>query len=148
MILSALDGGVPARWVAGDEVYRGNPALRGDLEQRGVGYVLAVACDHHGSTAADDVLSSHRGRGAAIDDRAVDDGVRDRRVGQFVGNGLQRVEGEGCEVGMCADRHPAGPAGWSRRRASGAGRRARSSPRREGPLSVWSARVKWVAKLT
>jgi SRSO17 transposase len=52
MILRALDGGVPARWVAGDEVYGGNPTLRGDLEQRRVGYVLAVACDHRVSTAA------------------------------------------------------------------------------------------------
>lgn len=52
MILRALGGGVPARWVAGDEVYGGNPTLRGDLEQRGVGYVLAVALDHHVTTAA------------------------------------------------------------------------------------------------
>lgn len=52
MILRALDGGVPARWVAGDEVYGGNPTLLGDLEQRGVGYVLAVACDHRVTTAA------------------------------------------------------------------------------------------------
>jgi SRSO17 transposase len=52
MILRALDGGVPARWVAGDEVYGGNPTLRGDLEHRGVGYVLAVACDHRVTTAA------------------------------------------------------------------------------------------------
>jgi SRSO17 transposase len=52
MVLRALDGGVPARWVAGDEVHGGNPALRGDLEPRRVGYVLAVACDHRVTTAA------------------------------------------------------------------------------------------------
>jgi SRSO17 transposase len=52
MILRALDGGVPARWVAGDEVYGGNPTLRGNLEKRRVGYVLAVACDHRVTTAA------------------------------------------------------------------------------------------------
>ena len=52
MIARALDAGVPARWVAGDEVYGGNPTLRGDLEKRRVGYVLAVACDHRVTTAA------------------------------------------------------------------------------------------------
>jgi len=46
MICRALDAGVPAAWVAGDEVYGANPALRAELEARGVGYVLAVACDH------------------------------------------------------------------------------------------------------
>jgi SRSO17 transposase len=46
MITRALDAGVPARWVAADEVYGGDPTLRGDLERRAVGYVLAVACDH------------------------------------------------------------------------------------------------------
>jgi SRSO17 transposase len=51
MILRALDGGVPARWVAADEVYGGNPTLRADLEKRQVGYVLAVACDHRVTTA-------------------------------------------------------------------------------------------------
>ena len=46
MISRALDAGVPAAWVAGDEVYGANPGLRAELEARGVGYVLAVACDH------------------------------------------------------------------------------------------------------
>src|SRR3979411_519155 len=50
MILRALDGGVPAQWVAADEVYGGNPTLRGDLEKRQIGYVLAVACDHRVAT--------------------------------------------------------------------------------------------------
>lgn len=52
MITRALDSGVLARWVAGDEVYGGNPALRTVLEQRNVGYVLAVACDHQIATKA------------------------------------------------------------------------------------------------
>jgi SRSO17 transposase len=52
MILRALDAGVPARWVAADEVYGGNPTLRSKLEQRQVGYVLAVACDHRVTTTA------------------------------------------------------------------------------------------------
>jgi SRSO17 transposase len=46
MICRALDAGVPAAWVAGDEVYGANPGLRAALQARGIGYVLAVACDH------------------------------------------------------------------------------------------------------
>jgi SRSO17 transposase len=46
MLARALEAGVPASWVAGDEVYGADPALRGDLEARGTGYVLAVACRH------------------------------------------------------------------------------------------------------
>ncbi|MEN3616212.1 IS701 family transposase [Plantactinospora sp. ZYX-F-223] len=45
MIAAALDNGVPAGWVTGDEVYGADPRLRTDLEQRGIGYVLAVGCD-------------------------------------------------------------------------------------------------------
>ena len=46
MLARALDAGVPAAWVTGDEVYGADPGLRAELEARGVGYVLAVACDH------------------------------------------------------------------------------------------------------
>uniref|UniRef100_UPI0026D2C6A4 transposase n=1 Tax=Micromonospora purpureochromogenes TaxID=47872 RepID=UPI0026D2C6A4 len=45
MIAAALDAGVPVGWVTGDEVYGADPGLRDDLEQRGIGYVLAVGCD-------------------------------------------------------------------------------------------------------
>src|SRR6266508_2537161 len=34
------------RGVTGDEVYGADPGLRAELEARGIGYVLAVACDH------------------------------------------------------------------------------------------------------
>jgi SRSO17 transposase len=44
MIVAALDAGVPAGWVTGDEVYGQDPRLRAELERRGVGYVLAVSC--------------------------------------------------------------------------------------------------------
>jgi SRSO17 transposase len=44
MILHALDAGVLASWVTGDEVYGGNPHLRMALEEHGIGYVMAVAC--------------------------------------------------------------------------------------------------------
>ena len=46
MLARALDAGVPAGWVTGDEVYGADPGLRAELEARGIGYVLAVACDH------------------------------------------------------------------------------------------------------
>ncbi|MFE2061971.1 IS701 family transposase [Streptomyces sp. NPDC059467] len=52
MITRALDVGVPASWVADDEVYGANPHLRTALEKRQVGYVLAVARDHQIITRA------------------------------------------------------------------------------------------------
>ncbi|HEX2075604.1 MAG TPA: IS701 family transposase [Geodermatophilus sp.] len=52
MLVRALDAGVPAGWVSGDEVYGADPKLRGELEDRLVGYVLAVACDHRCPTGA------------------------------------------------------------------------------------------------
>jgi SRSO17 transposase len=42
MLARALDAGVPAAWVTGDEVYGGDRRLRGDLEARRRPYVLAV----------------------------------------------------------------------------------------------------------
>ncbi len=52
MIARALDADMPARWVAGDEVYGADPGLRSDLEHRQVGYVLTVACDHRVNSLA------------------------------------------------------------------------------------------------
>lgn len=59
MITRALDAGVAAGWATGDEVYGGDPKLRQALEDRGIGYVLAVACSHQvrthtGKIRADD----------------------------------------------------------------------------------------------
>jgi hypothetical protein len=51
MIARFLDAGHHALWVAGDEVYGGNPKLRAALEERGTGYVLAVACIQEFTTA-------------------------------------------------------------------------------------------------
>ncbi|HEU5397891.1 MAG TPA: IS701 family transposase [Gammaproteobacteria bacterium] len=42
MVERALDAGVPAAWVAGDEVYGGDSKFRAPLEERGQAYVLAV----------------------------------------------------------------------------------------------------------
>ncbi|EFL39903.1 transposase [Streptomyces griseoflavus Tu4000] len=57
MIAAALDAGVEAPWVTGDEAYGQDPQLRAALEARGTGYVMAVACStrvriNHGRTAA------------------------------------------------------------------------------------------------
>ena len=51
MLTRALSAGVPARWVAGDEVYGADPVLRAELEARRVGYVLAIGCDRRVPTA-------------------------------------------------------------------------------------------------
>jgi len=42
MLTRAMDAGVPARWVTGDEVYGQQPRLRTMLAQRAMSYVLAV----------------------------------------------------------------------------------------------------------
>lgn len=52
MIGRALDAGIPAAWVTGDEVYGADPGLRADLERRRIGYVLAVAATHQVTTVA------------------------------------------------------------------------------------------------
>ncbi|MDF5754611.1 IS701 family transposase [Spongiactinospora sp. TRM90649] len=43
MVADALDAGLAARWVSGDEVYGQDPRLRAMLERRRIGYVLAIA---------------------------------------------------------------------------------------------------------
>jgi SRSO17 transposase len=65
MIAAALDSGITASWVTGDEAYGQDPHLRTVLEARGTGYVLAVACSarvriNHGRTTvrADTVAGS------------------------------------------------------------------------------------------
>ena len=47
MLTRALDAGVPAGWVAGDEVYGQHSRLRLALEERGMAYVLAVPVNQH-----------------------------------------------------------------------------------------------------
>jgi SRSO17 transposase len=53
MLARALDPRVPAAWVTGDELYGTDPRLLAELERRGIGYVLAVACDHRLLAAGD-----------------------------------------------------------------------------------------------
>ncbi|MER6618691.1 IS701 family transposase [Streptomyces xantholiticus] len=52
MIERFLDAGHHVGWVTGDEVYGGNPKLRTALQERGTGYVLAVACSVEVPTGA------------------------------------------------------------------------------------------------
>lgn len=52
MIERFLEAGHRVGWVTGDEVYGGNPKLRTALEERGIGYVLAVACSAEVITGA------------------------------------------------------------------------------------------------
>jgi len=52
MVTRALAAGVPASWVAGDEVYGGDPHLRAGLEHHRIGYVLSVARTHRVTTGA------------------------------------------------------------------------------------------------
>ncbi|MFF3615177.1 IS701 family transposase [Streptomyces sp. NPDC002580] len=52
MIERFLNAGHRIGRVTGDEVYGGNPKLRAALEERGIGYVLAVACSAEVPTGA------------------------------------------------------------------------------------------------
>jgi SRSO17 transposase len=44
MISRARKAGIPFAWVAGDEVYGGNPKFRARLAKAGIPYVMATAC--------------------------------------------------------------------------------------------------------
>ncbi|MCE3556558.1 IS701 family transposase [Pseudonocardia sp. RS11V-5] len=62
MLIRALNAGIEARWVAGDEVYGADPALRTECELRRVGYVLGIGCDRRiptqaGSLRADEITA-------------------------------------------------------------------------------------------
>jgi SRSO17 transposase len=63
MLGRALDAGVPAAWVTADEAYGKDYKFRSWLEQRRIGYVVAVACNQvvPGSTGTSraDVLAVH-----------------------------------------------------------------------------------------
>ncbi|WP_425271899.1 IS701 family transposase [Micromonospora violae] len=45
MIDAAVRAGIPAGWVAGDEVYGADPELRAGIRAHGLGYVLAIGCN-------------------------------------------------------------------------------------------------------
>lgn len=52
MIERFPDAGHHVGWIAGDEVSGGNPKLRSAMEERGLGYVLTVACAAEAATEA------------------------------------------------------------------------------------------------
>lgn len=52
MITRAVQAGVPAAWVAGDEVYGADPQLRKAIREHGLGYVLQVAANRRVPTHA------------------------------------------------------------------------------------------------
>lgn len=63
MLARALEGGVPAAWVTADEAYGKDGKFRAFLEQRRIGYVVAVPCDQaiagSAGTSRADVLAAH-----------------------------------------------------------------------------------------
>lgn len=52
MITRAIGAGVPARWVAGDEVYGADPLLRKAIREHHLGYALQVAANRRVPTLA------------------------------------------------------------------------------------------------
>lgn len=56
MVTAAAKAKIPAGWVAGDEVYGADPALRASIAAQGMGYVLSVGSNRTVATAA----GSHR----------------------------------------------------------------------------------------
>jgi SRSO17 transposase len=60
MLERALDAGVPAGWVTGDEIYGQNAALRLALEERGMPYVLAVPVNQYTIGALDGPIGQYR----------------------------------------------------------------------------------------
>lgn len=52
LISRALQAGVPASWVTGDEVYGADPSLRASVRGHGLGYVFAVAANRRVPTTA------------------------------------------------------------------------------------------------
>jgi SRSO17 transposase len=68
MITRAVRAGVPAAWVAGDEVYGADPQLRTAIREQGLGYVLHVAANrrvptHAGPRRVDELAAALPGSG-------------------------------------------------------------------------------------
>ncbi len=60
MLTRALDAGVPAGWVAADEVYGQHAGLRMALEERGMSYVLAVPVNQYTIATLDGRIAQAR----------------------------------------------------------------------------------------
>jgi SRSO17 transposase len=83
MLARALDGGVPAAWVTADEAYGKDGKFRAFLEQRRIGYVVAVPCDQaiagSAGTSRADILAAHA-PAQAWKRRSCGDGAKGPRV--------------------------------------------------------------------
>ena len=103
MLGRALDAGVPAAWVTADEAYGRDGKFRAWLEQRRIGYVVAVAANQavrgDAGTSRADVLAAHA-PGQAWKRRSCGDGSKGPRVFDWA---AATLPGDGTE-----------PAGWSR----------------------------------
>jgi SRSO17 transposase len=103
MLGRALDAGVPAAWVTADEACGRDGKFRAWLEQRRVGYVVAVASNQaiagDAGTSRADVLAAHA-PGQAWKRRSCGNGAKGPRVFDWA---AATLPGEGSE-----------PPGWSR----------------------------------
>lgn len=103
MLGRALDAGVPASWVTADEAYGRDGKFRDWLEQRRIGYVVAVAANQavRGDAGASraDVLASHA-PDPAWKRRSCGNGSKGPRVFDWAAATLPDGDGE--------------PPGWSR----------------------------------
>ena len=83
MLARALDAGVPAAWVTADEAYGKDGKFRDFLEQRRIGYVVAVAANQavrgDAGTSRADVLAAHA-PGRAWKRRSCGNGSKGPRV--------------------------------------------------------------------
>ena len=83
MLARALDAGVPAAWVTADEAYGKDHKFRAWLEQRRIGYVVAVACNQaipaEAGTSRADVLAAHAPQ-QAWKRRSCGDGAKGPRI--------------------------------------------------------------------
>ena len=104
MLARALDGGVPAAWATADEAYGRDQKFRAWLEQRRIGYVVAVACSQAvpadaGSSRAD-TLAAHAPE-QAWKRRSCGEGAKGPRVFDWAAASLP-------------DPEDSTPPGWSR----------------------------------
>jgi SRSO17 transposase len=103
MLGRALDAGVPAAWVTADEAYGRDGKFRAWLEQRRIGYVVAVAANQavrgDAGTSRADVLAAHA-PDRAWKRRSCGDGSKGPRVFDWAAATLPEGGGE--------------PRGWSR----------------------------------
>ncbi|MFC5952387.1 IS701 family transposase [Pseudonocardia lutea] len=106
MIERALDAGVAARWMTGDEVYGADPGLRARLEAHGLGYVLAVAANHHVRISAGPGGRMRVDRiAAALDEhcwqrRSAGSGAKGPRIYEWALIALDPSDGSGSSDGL------------------------------------------------